>query len=83
MKKAMYEDYLNMEIGQPLIVNVNDSVCDIAIFLGFNNEKGTAIVADCLMNTKGKYTANISEYTETFLFPTDKQELLKLLQKKM
>jgi hypothetical protein len=83
MKKPTYEDYLNMKIGTPLVVNVTDSVCDIGIFLGFNAEKGTAIVADCLMQTNDKYTTNVSEYKDVFMFPTEKEELLKLLQKKM
>jgi len=72
-----------MKIGQPLVVNINDGICDIGIFLGYNAEKGTAIVADCLMNGKSGYAVNISEYSETFIFPTDRDELLKLLQKKM
>lgn len=58
MKKATYEDYLNMEVGQPVVVNVYDSVCDIAIFLGYNKEKDVAIVCDCMMQTAGKYTPN-------------------------
>jgi hypothetical protein len=81
MKKATYEDFLNMKVGQPLVVNLKDSICDIAIFLGYNKEKGCAIVSDCLMHTKGVYTTNVAEYPEAFIFPTDKEELLKIFKK--
>lgn len=83
MKKALYEDFLDMKMGQPVIVNIHDSICDVAFFLGYNKEKGVAIVCDCLMNTNGKYVENIAEYKEVFIVSTDKQDLLKLLQKKM
>ena len=83
MKKPTYEDFLNMKIGQPVVVNIHDSVCDIGIFLGYNAEKGVALVADCLMNTKDHYTTNVCEYKDIFMFPTEKEELLKLLTRKM
>jgi hypothetical protein len=83
MKKALYEDLLNLTIGTPVVVNVNDGICDIAIFLQFNREKGTVVVCDSLINGNERYIPNICEYTTVFLFPTDKQELLHMLQKKM
>lgn len=83
MKKAMYEDLLNMQVGTPVVVNTNDNVCDIAIFLQFNREKGSVVVCDSLINGKERYIPNISEYSTVFIFPTDKQDLLHMLQKKM
>ena len=83
MKKALYEDFLNMQMGQPVVVNIHDSVCDIALFLGYNKEKGTAIVCDCFMQTNDKYTPNVSEYKDVYVLSTEKEDLLKLLNKKM
>jgi len=84
MKKATYEDFLNLKIGASVVVNTKDDICDFGIFMGYSTEKGTALVADCVLRSKnGVYTTNISEYTECFIVPTEKEELLKYLQRKM
>lgn len=78
MKKALYEDFLDMKIGQTVVVNINDSIADLAVFLGYNKEKGVAIVCDCLMNTNNSFTPNVSEYSEVFIFPTNREDLLHI-----
>lgn len=83
MNKATYEDLLNMKVGTPVVVNIHDGICDIAIFISFNQEKGVVIVCDSLINGKEKYIPNVAEYSEVFIFPQDKETILHMLQKKM
>jgi len=83
-QKATYEQLLDLKIGSPIIVNVKDSICDVALFMGFNREKGSVTALDCFMKKpSGDYIQNISEYNEVFIIPQEKEAVLRLLQKKM
>ncbi len=83
-QKATYEQLLNLKIGSPIVVNVRDDICDVALFMGFNREKGSVIALDCFMKKpSGDYVQNISEYSEYFIIPQEKEAVLRLLQKKM
>lgn len=83
-QKATYEQLLNLKIGSPIVVNVRDDICDVALFMGFNREKGSVTALDCFMKKpSGDYVQNISEYSEYFIIPQEKEAVLRLLQKKM
>ena len=83
-QKATYEQLLDLKMGSPIIVNVKDSICDVALFMGFNREKGFVTALDCFMKKpNGDYIQNLSEYSEVFIIPQEKEAVLRLLQKKM
>lgn len=83
-QKATYEQLLDLKLGSPIIVNVRDDICDIAMYMGFNREKGTVVAIDCFMKkNNGDYVPNVCEYNEYFIIPQDKEAVLRLLQKKM
>ena len=83
-QKATYEQMIDLKIGSPIVVNVRDDICDIAMFLAFNREKGTVTALDCFMKkSNGDYVQNIVEYSEYFIIPQEKEAILRLLQKKM
>lgn len=83
-KKASREDLLNLEIGSTIVVNLKDEICDVAVFLGFNKEKNTILAMDCFMRkSDGSYVQNITEYNECVIVATDRENVLKLLTKKM
>lgn len=83
-KKASREDLLNLEIGTTIVVNLKDGVCDVAVFLGFNKDKNTILAMDCfLRNSDGSYVQNITEYDECIILSTDRENVLKLLTRKV
>lgn len=83
-KKASREDLLNLEIGTTIVVNLKDGVCDVAVFLGFNKDKNTILAMDCFLRKgDGSYVQNITEYDECIIVSTDKENVLKLLTRKV
>jgi hypothetical protein len=83
-KKASREDLLNLEIGSIIVVNLKDEICDIAMFMSFDREKNSILAMDCFMRkSDGSYVQNITEYNECVIVSTDRENVLKLLTKKM
>lgn len=82
MRKLKGNDFKDIEPGTVLIVNTYDTICDVAVFLRFNKLTDKAVVCDSLLKSKdNKYSENICEYDEAFLFPIDKENLLHMLRK--
>lgn len=82
MQTLTRNDFTTLEPGTAVVVNTYDSICDIGIFIRFNKQTEKAVIADCLLKSdSNKYSTNICEYDQAFLFPVDKDNLLKLLQK--
>jgi hypothetical protein len=83
-KKASREDLLNLEIGSTIVVNLKDEICDIAMFMSFDREKNSILAMDCFMKkSDGSYVQNITEYNECVIVATDRENVLKLLTKKV
>jgi hypothetical protein len=83
-KKASREDLLNLEIGSIIVVNLKDEICDIAMFMSFDREKNSILAMDCFMKkSDGSYVQNITEYNECVIVATDRENVLKLLTKKV
>jgi len=77
-------DFMNLAPGTAVVVNTYDSICDIGVFVSYNKQTEKAVVADCLLKSeRNEYSVNVAEYDIAFLFPVDRNSLLKLLQKKM
>ena len=76
---------LNLEISSTIVVNLKDGICDIAMFMGFDREKNSILAMDCFMKeSDGSYVQNITEYKpECVIVSTDRENVLKLLTKKM
>ena len=83
MQKATHEELVNLEIGHPVIVNIKDQITDIAIFLGYNKDTHEITVVDSMLNKNSAYYPNIYKYKECIIVSLEKDNLLKLLQKKM
>jgi hypothetical protein len=82
MKKATREDLMNLSAGTPVVVDINEGVCDIAIFLQFNPKTEKILVMDCLLKNKdGRYIENVCEYDECRLVPSDRESILRLINK--
>lgn len=79
MKLATNEELKVLKRGTPVLVNVNDDVSDIGLFLGYNEFRQKALVLDCY--SKGidsRYHANICEYDEVFLLELTEDSLATL-----
>jgi len=83
-RKATREELISLEVGSPIIINIKDKICDIGIFLGYNREDDKITVLDCFMRKDNlEYVQNITQYKECFVFPKNRENLIKLYQRKM
>lgn len=82
MELLKRNDFIDLKPGTPVVVNTYDDICDIGIFVRYNQVTEKAVVADCLLKSSNNvYSTNICEYDQAFIFPTDDESLRKLLTK--
>ena len=83
-RKATREELISLEVGSPIIINLKDKICDIGIFLGYNREDDKITVLDCFMRKDNlEYVQNVSYYNECYILPKNRENLIKLYQRKM
>jgi len=83
-RKATREELINLEVGSPIVINLKDDICDIGIFLGYNRETDKITVLDSFLRKNNiEYVQNIFEYRECCILPKNRENLLKLYQRKM
>lgn len=84
LRKATREELLSLEVGSPIVINLKDKICDIGIFLGYNREDDKITVLDCFMRKDNlEYVQNVFYYNECYILPKNRENLIKLYQRKM
>ena len=81
--KATYEQLVSLKMGSPVIVNIKDKLCDVAIFMEYDKAKAEIRVVDCFAKAKDGLQPNVYTYSECYIIPQEKEALLRLLQIKM
>jgi hypothetical protein len=67
MKLASEKDLQQMKAGTPLLVNIADTICDIGLFVSYDEKTKKILVQDSfLKNKNGQYFGNLCEYTRVF-----------------